>query len=318
MSANTLQYSVGMTPKPEFDPADYENPDAPEDQRRLRADHFQVRDLSYERSRMRQLIDLYKGAVFDPGWEKRDDLDPEDESTWQTERLEIYIKERARGKGYVADFVYDSKELPITVYGILINRGRGLEVAELELFRSSWGYFDGWSTFIDPGTDGAGDIDEDDDLPEAEQLITSDVLRRIPIGRIVAMAQQSLAQEGWRTDGIQVLMGADRGADELTLPETTALESAVLAAKQTRRGRPPIPDETLAAVAHAYLEEAPAGVGLLKRLSQRFARPEPTVRDWIATARREGFLTAAAPGKRGAAPGPRLTTAPATSAATPG
>ncbi|WP_198519597.1 hypothetical protein [Microbacterium sp. BR1] len=306
-----------MTPKPEFGPDDFENPDAPEGERRLRSDHFEVRDLSYERSRMRQLIDLYKGAVFDPGWEKRDDLDPEDETTWQTERLETYIKERPRGKGYVADFVYNSKDLPVTVYGILINRGRGLEVTELELFRSSWGYFDGWSTFVDP--DDSADVGEtdEDDSPEPEQLITSDVLRRIPIGRIIAMSQQSLAQEEWRTDGIQVLMGRDRGPDELTHAETNALESAVLAANRTKRGRPPLPDETLAAVAHAYLEEAPAGVGLLKRLSQRFNRPEPTVRDWIATARREGFLTAAVPGKRGAAPGPRLTSATAATAVRP-
>lgn len=301
-----------MTPKPEFGPEDFENPDAPDGERRLRADHFEVRDLSYERSRMRQLLDLYKGAVFDPGWEKRDDLDPEDEATWQTERLEVYVKERARGKGYVADFVFDSKVLPVTVYGILINRGRGLEIAELELFRRSWGYFDGWSTSVDPGTDGAGGLgDEEDHSPQPEQLITSDVLRRIPVGRIIAMAQQSLAQEGWRTDGIQVIMGPDRGADELTDAEASALEAAVLAAKQTKRGRPPIPDETLTAVAYAYLEEAPAGVGLLRRLSRRFDRPEPTVRDWIATARREGFLTAAVPGKRGAAPGPRLTSASA-------
>ncbi|GAA2558854.1 hypothetical protein GCM10009861_18700 [Neomicrococcus aestuarii] len=294
---------IDMAPKPEFTSDDYVDPNVPEDELRIRSDHPQVRDLSYDRSRMRQLNDLYKGAMFDPGWDRNDALDPDDESTWQTERLELYIKERARGKGYVSDFIYNSRDLPVTVYGILINRGRGLEIAELELFRTSWGYFDDWGDFV--GEDGN---DQQKERSEPEQLITSDVLRRIPLGRIVAMAQQSLAHEAWRTDGLQVLMGRDRGPDELTSEEVNALESGARAAKQTKRGRPPLPDSTLTEIAHAYLEEAPAGVGLLKRLAARFDRPEATVRDWIASARREGFLTPAIPGKRGAGPGPRLTT----------
>ncbi len=297
-----------MAPKPEFTTDDYEDPNAPEGERRIRADHPRVRDLSYERSRMRQLNDFYKNALFDPGWDRDGDIDPEDETSWPTERLELYIKERARGNGYVSDFVYTSRSLPVTIYGILINRGHGLEVAELELFRTSWGYFDPWGDFVDP--DG---IEESDDAVEPEQLITSDLLRRIPIGRIVAMAQQSLAQEEWRSEGLQVLMGPDRGPDELTTDEINALETGALAAKQTKRGRPPLPDSTLIEIAHAYLEEAPIGVGLLKRLSKRFDRPEATVRDWIAAARREGYLTPAVPGKRGAGPGPKLTTASASS-----
>lgn len=292
-----------MAPKPEFTRDDYVDPDAPEDQLQIRPDHPQVRDLSYDRCRMRQLNDLYKNALFDPGWEHNDTIDPDDASTWQTERLELYIKERARGEGYVSDFVYRSRDLPVIVYGILINRGRGLEVAELELFRTHWGYFDDWGDFVGP--EGAEPADDDEGEPEP-QLITSDVLRRIPLGRIIAMAQQSLAQEEWRTEGLRVLMGLDRGPDELTQNEISALETGIRAASQTKRGRPPLPETTLIDVAHAYLEEAAAGVGLLKRLSQRFDRPEPTIRDWIAGARREGYLTPATAGKRGAGPGPRL------------
>lgn len=295
-----------MSPKPEFTRDDYVDPDAPEDELRLRSDHPHVRDLSYERSRLRQLNDLYKHALFDPGWDRSDAIDPDDDSTWQTERLELYIKERARGEGYVSDFVYNSRELPITIYGILVNRGRGLEVAELELFRTRWGYFDDWGDFV--GSEG---MDPDDDEGEPEpQLITSDVLRRIPLGRIIAMAQQSLAQEEWRTEGLQVIMGPDRGPDELSPDEISALEAGNRAAHQTKRGRPPLPQSTLTGIAHAYLEEATAGVGLLNRLSLRFDRPESTIRDWIATARREGYLTPAVPGKRGAGPGPRLSAGP--------
>jgi hypothetical protein len=273
----------------------------------LRPDHPSVRDLSYDRSRGRQLIDLYKSALFDPGWDRDDLLDPDDKSTWRTERLELYIKERPRGAGYVADFIYNTRSLPVIVYGILINRGRGLEVAELELFRMDWGYFDNWGDFVGPDGMEPGD---DDCEPEPPQLITSDLLRMIPLGRIIAMAQQSLAQEEWRTEGLVVLMGTDRGPDELTEEEINSLQTANRAASQTKRGRPSLPESTLIDVAHAYLEEAPSGPGLLKRISMRFDRPESTIRDWIAAARREGYLTPAVPGRRGAGPGPRLPAGP--------
>lgn len=289
---------VGMTPRPELTASDYENPDAPEEELRLRADHPLVRDLSYERSRTRQLNDLFMNSIIDL------DIDPDrrgQKSDRTPERLELYIKERSRGEGYVADFVFRSGDLPVTVYGILIDRGRGLEVAELELFRTSWGYFDEWGDFV--GADG-------DRGPkyatEPDQIITANTLRRIPLGRIVSMAQQSLLQEEWRTEGIQVVMGPARGPDELSTEEIDALEAGVRAAKHTKRGRPPLPDSTLDDVAHAYLEEAAAGVGVLHRLARRFDRPEATIRDWIGAARRRGYLTPAVPGKRGAGPGPCL------------
>lgn len=293
-----------MPPRPEFSADDYENPEAPEGQRRLRADHQQVRDLSFERSRQRQLVDLYKGAMFDPGF----DSTPYDPETWEprAERLEIYLKERPRGRGYVADFVFHSRSLPVLVYGVLINRGQGLEIAELELFRTSWGYFDAWSDFVDGGsTETDADQVEEDHL-QPPTLITSDLLRRIPIGRIIALAQQQLAQDDWRTDGVMVLMGPDRAPDQLTPAETTALESGVSAAQQTRRGRPPLSADLLERVARAYLDESTGGPGLLRRLSVRFDRPEATVRDWIAAARAAGYLTPARHGRRGAGPGPQL------------
>jgi len=306
-----------MTKRPAFTRDDFENPDAPKGERRLRADHPEVRDLSYERSRLRQVLDLYKGALLDPGWEPHELDDP---STWQRDRLELYLKERARGEGYVADFIYNSADLPVTVYGILINRGRGLEVAELELFRTHWGYFDDHGRFTDgEDEDDQGDQDEEQNEEEDEEqdddqagLITSDMLRRIPLGTILAKAQKALAQEDWRQDGITVLVGPDRGPDELTEAETAALEAAVRAAADTRRGRPELPDALLDEVAHAYLDEATAGAGLTHRLAARFDRPEATVRDWVGAARRRGYLSLAVPGRRGASPGPRLSSAPST------
>lgn len=292
-----------MSPRPEFSREDYDDPDAEEP--RLRSDHPLVRDLSYERPRSRQVIDLYKGSLFDPGWEPLDD--PSDESSWPRDRLELYMKERPRGLGYVADFLFHSRDLPVTVYGVLINRGHGLEVAELELFRMDWGYYDVWGDFVGPdGPFGPEEDDDEDQEPADGPLITSDLLRRIPLGTIIARAQRSLAQDEWRQEGIMVLMGPDRAPENMTPAETEALETGARAAAETRRGRPPVSDEHLSAVAHAYLEQAQRGPGLTSRLASQFDRPEATVRDWITMARRRGFLTPAVRGRRGAAPGPRL------------
>ena len=70
-----------------------------------------VRDLLYSRSRVGQLLDLTKGSFFDMGFGPRDDdevsadeLDADDD--WPSDRLEIYVKEKPRGAGYVCDIVY--------------------------------------------------------------------------------------------------------------------------------------------------------------------------------------------------------------------
>lgn len=82
------------------------------------------------------------------------------------------------------------------------------------------------------------------------------------------------------------------------------------------RGRPALPDDFLAAVAIAYIEECAAGRGVLKRVGVRVGplrgmRPRQvllqTVKDWVRLARDRGFLTPATKqGSRGGQPGPRL------------
>lgn len=262
----------------------------------LPEDHLDVRDLSYDFTRTRQMYDLFKQSLFDPGF----DQPPSREIP--SDRLELYVKRRARGEGYVADFVYTSRELPVRVYGILINRGRGLEVAELELFRLTWRYEDGG------GLDSA--LADGEQSAEFGPLITSDLLRRIPLGKIVARAQATLVQDDWRSEGVTQL-GLDGRRDiaieDLHPEELSALETAAKSAEIKSRGRPALPDSLLEEVARAYLQEATNGPGLTGRLAARFDRPEPTVRDWIGAARRRGFLSSAQPGRRGAAPGPRLT-----------
>jgi len=119
----------------------------------------------------------------------------------------------------------------------------------------------------------------------------------------------SLARRDWDTDGVFVDGHRRVDACELSADTREALERGAEQAVAGRRGRPEIADTLLESVATAYLEEAPGGAGLTRRLAERFNRPEPTVRDWVAAARRRGFLSAAHPGRRGAAPGPRLTDA---------
>ena len=263
-----------------------------------------IRDLSYSRSRVGQLLDLTKGSFFDMGFGPRDDdgVDASEidaDGDWPTDRLEIYVKEKPRGPGYVCDIVYNSEQLPVTVYAVLVNRGRGLEVAELELFRRNWGYFDEHDHYSPP---------DSVELPDSQNppaLINSDALRRVPLGDIITRTERQLADDSWRSEGVRSFPGPNLLPDELTVEQRRALENSSTSAAR-RRGRPELSDELLIDVAETYVWEAGRGRGALKRMSEEFDRPEATIRDWIAMARRRGYLAPTKPGRRGAAPGPNL------------
>jgi hypothetical protein len=93
-------------PRPEFGPEDYENPDAPEDEQRIRADHPAVRDLSYDEGRSRQYLDLWKQSLVATALDPWEETDPHRDDAQPGPSLELFIKERPRGRGYVRDFVY--------------------------------------------------------------------------------------------------------------------------------------------------------------------------------------------------------------------
>jgi hypothetical protein len=262
-----------------------------------------IRDLSYSASRTRQLVDLAKGSFFDMGFGPQPDdaanHDGDDED-WPKDRLEIYIKEKPRGPGYVCDIVYHSDNLPVIVYAVLINRGLGLEIAELELFRRNWGCFDDHDNYLHP--------DQQDPIApnDPPTLITSDTLRRIPLGNIIARVERDLPDDSWRKEGIRQMPGDSRLMPaDLTEEQRRTLENTTSLATR-RRGRPELSDELLVQVAEAYIDEAGRGRGVTRRVAERFDRPEPTIRDWITTARRRGYLAQTTPGRRGAAPGPNL------------
>ncbi|AYV32277.1 hypothetical protein EES41_36580 [Streptomyces sp. ADI95-16] len=288
-------------PQPEFRADDFVNPEAPEDERRLRPDHPRVRDHSYECSRTTQEVDLWKASlvstVMDP-WDAYPDGGDVPEDAVPGPSLTLFVKERGRGPGYVADFLYEAADLPVTVHGILANEGAGLGLIELELWRPGWGYWDSFGDFVGPSEENAA-------LPVSAP-ITSDVLRRIPVGLIVARAQAELADQSWKEEAITVFGRPRTAGPELAAASLQALENANALAQPAQRGRPPLEEKLLHRVARAYLREAANGPGLHRRLADHFDRPEPTIKDWIKAARVRGYLSPAVPGRRAAGPGPLL------------
>ncbi|MFE7045260.1 hypothetical protein ACFU9X_39365 [Streptomyces atratus] len=289
-------------PEPDFNADDYVNPDAPKDELRLKPDHPRVRDHSYDCARSTQELDLWKGSlistVMEP-WGDYPDLAEIPENAVPGPELTLFVKERGRGPGYVADFLYKAADLPVTVHGILANQGSGLGLIELELWRPEWGYWDDWGDFVGPP--------EEDEVVAVSAPITSDVLRRIPLGQIVARAQAELADQSWKEEGVTVLGRSRAAGSDLAPASLQALENANVLAQPAQRGRPPLDGELLHVVAHAYLREAINGPGLHRRLANLFNRPEPTIKDWIKAARDRGYLSPAVPGRRAAGPGPLLT-----------
>lgn len=143
-----------------------------------------------------------------------------------------------------------------------------------------------------------GSLDEDmTDLPTVQArgsaTITPALLKRIPLGRLLAQVHAELASAA---------IAADRS-------EQWSQHVRTVQAKgdgEPRRGRPSLADSLIRSVAVAYIEDAAAGPGLTKRLAERFGCQPATMRDWIRVARKRGWLTTGEHGRRNAAPGPRM------------
>jgi hypothetical protein len=127
--------------------------------------------------------------------------------------------------------------------------------------------------------------------------VTTNLLRELSPSAAIAAAAARLAGHLDRTswEDLRLIWAVQDGRERAPL--------------QTGRmsGRPRLSDEHLAAVALAYLDEQQHGRGMLKRLGEHFNREPETMRDQVRIARKRGFLTPAlGPGRKGAAPGPRL------------
>lgn len=123
--------------------------------------------------------------------------------------------------------------------------------------------------------------------PASEPVgLTHQLLRKVPLGKILAVARARFAQN--ESAHLRLAGGPSAG----TLPP----------------GRVQVTDELLRQVASAYLEETRPGKdrAVLQRLADRFQRPKGTVRTWLGRAREEGWLGPGVQGRPGAEPGPRL------------
>jgi len=121
---------------------------------------------------------------------------------------------------------------------------------------------------------------------EGSTGVTASMLRKIPVGAILAERHtEAAAQIPARLPALSPDAPAGR-----------------------RGGRQPLRPELVREVALAYIEENAPGSppGAMKRLAERFGKPEETVRNWVTRARRDGWLGPSTKGRAGAEPGPRL------------
>jgi hypothetical protein len=136
-------------------------------------------------------------------------------------------------------------------------------------------------------------------VPRAHGGVTSAVLRDVPLGWVhMALAETPNVRAG---DGLMWLRDALQPAGVPWFGHAVADGAEV---PRPRPGRPPLADEHLRLVAELVLQES--GPGRNARVGGKLHLPATTVRDHIAAARRAHWLAPTRPGRRDAAPGPRL------------
>lgn len=144
------------------------------------------------------------------------------------------------------------------------------------------------------------DVDDSADVPG--EGVTPSLLRKVPLPRLIAQVHADLLATAERGD---MYSGGDVPTP-LWLKNLQALTPAVPQKDARKGGRPAVSEDLLRQVAVAYLAEQHAGRGLHDRIADRISQPAKRVPDLIRLARAADLLTPAAPGKRGAAPGPQL------------
>lgn len=142
--------------------------------------------------------------------------------------------------------------------------------------------------------------------------ITSGFLRTVPMGTILTLVRSAIAEQADLFEAAARAVGPDSD-----FGQSTRAAAAHLRPEKERRGRPrKYPDSHYQRIAHAYLALQAQGRsrGLLDALADQEGRPRETIRDWVHTARKRGFLSVASRGRPGALPGPRLHEPPPESA----
>lgn len=150
--------------------------------------------------------------------------------------------------------------------------------------------------------------------------ITSSTLRALRVDALVGRARGEIAEWQRRQQGQPEPGGP--GVDAMGVAAVTEFRAslAVLAkaaAKGKAEGRRGYGDAFFRLVALEYVSLTDAGQGgrgslhrlgvvMAERMDERQPRPRDNIRDWVAEARRRGFLMPGDRGRGGARPGPRL------------
>ncbi len=148
-------------------------------------------------------------------------------------------------------------------------------------------------------------------LTPNEQGVSAQTLRQLSVSSILARVHGELASRAELAEIAHRFAWpeAPNAQEQADLSELTARAETA----RPRPGRPALSDAHLARIARAYLAKQAEGYGrgILLAIAAEEKQPRGTIRDWVAKARRRGFLSPGTPGRTGALPGPRLQHFPA-------
>lgn len=161
--------------------------------------------------------------------------------------------EAAREAGVVASFRWFGEDMDVA--GDVIRTGAGLVISRAEV------------------------------IAHAASGITHYLLRRVPLGALLAEARAHVAAAEPAPTEMPATVSGDTGSRHLAMT-----------------------DDHLRRVAMAYLRETAPGKdrAAISRMEAQFGRPRGTILTWIARARKEGWLGPAVRGRLGSEPGPKL------------
>ena len=197
-------------------------------------------------------------------------MEPIRDAAVQALPVRLYHPASDAAEGVVAHFSYAPDGEGWSVFGDVTRGPRGLVISRLQ---------------ITPESDSSG--------------VTGGLLRKIPVGEVLAAVRLNAAWETAAKEATRIVLGQE---------PAKGLFGEGDERPPRRGGRAPITSDLLREVAEVYLEETAPGkpAGGMKRMAERFGRPEETLRTWVTRARRQGWLGPSAKGRAGAEPGPRL------------
>ncbi|MDU8998192.1 hypothetical protein [Streptomyces mirabilis] len=197
-------------------------------------------------------------------------MEPIREAAAQALPVRLYHPLEDADAGVIAHFSYTPAGEGWSVFGDVTRGPRGLVISRLQ---------------ITPESDSSG--------------VTGSLLRKIPVGEVLAAVRLNAAWETAAKEATRLVLGQEPAHGLFGEGDDKA---------PRRGGRAPITPDLLREVATIYLEETAPGrpAGAMKRMAERFGRPEETLRTWVTRARKDGWLGPSAKGRAGAEPGPRL------------